>query len=83
MKKFPLVWRLSAGAWCVDVIRTPAADAVLRQGKPAMFSMVTEAVSVTMSSRTGGIVTTRLEVVERRIETAIGTLKIDCKGNVL
>lgn len=76
VKKCPAVWRLSAGAWCVDIARSEATDAILRQGRPAAYEVTTTQTQVSMETRTGTHTSTRTDVVSRRVITALGTLDI-------
>ena len=64
VEKFPTVWRLTSGAWCMDLIRSAITDGFLHGGS-AVLTIVTKDVTVSIESRLGPHVTTRVEVVSQ------------------
>jgi hypothetical protein len=67
VKKLPTVWRISSGAWCMDVIRSAATDRSLRTGTGTL-TVTTQNVSVSIETRLGTHTSTRTEVVGRSVK---------------
>lgn len=73
---YPTVWRLINGVVCINIARSPEADAILCPGRVS-YTLTTEMVPVAVANtRTRSVTTIRTNVVGRSITTPLGTLTI-------